>query len=58
MDYDEFLKYSQLPEHLKIFEIWLEWIGFYDYYYWCERYGEGDSIKYADEMIINRKIEK
>jgi hypothetical protein len=59
MDYKEFLEYTKLTERLKTFEIWLEWTGFFDYYYWGERYGEGDSIKYADQKIAKKyKLKK
>jgi len=54
MEFNEFRLKSSLPEHLKTFENWLEWVGHFDYYYQRERYGEMDSVIYADDMILQK----
>lgn len=51
IDFNTFKTVSKLPENLKTKKIYIEWSGHFDYYYYRERHGEGESIHYADSVI-------
>lgn len=49
-----FKEKSNLPDEYKTKKNYEVWIGHFNYYYYKERYGEWDSAKYADEMVIQK----